>query len=346
VLNPQERAALASDSRKLQDNAGWKTVEDASTGIKLGVPLKLMPNYAGVPNGAKWSSQQGQMQVEITRLREAGMTTAIAAARERTKAPPARELKYSVVRPDFFVLSGMQGLKKFYLRGQLLNGEVRTMTILYDQATEGVMEPVMIAMSSAFNPFKASDAATPPPRRAVEYATGAIVSADGAIVTDRAATDGCQAIVVAGRGNADRIANDEKSGLALLRVYGMSNLSALPLGTGAAKPDLTLTGIADPQAQNGGDAVTSVAVKQGGDALTPAPASGFAGAVAFDADGKFAGLATLKPAQVAGAATAASQAALISADAVRGFLTANKVAVASGAANAKAAVVRVICVRK
>lgn len=347
VLNPQERAALASEAKKLQDNAGWKMVEDMSTGIRLGVPLKLAPNYSGVPNGAKWSSQQGQVQIEVAKLREAGMTTAIAAARERTKAPPARELKYSVVRPDFFVLSGMQGLKKFYLRGQLLNGEVRTMTVLYDQATEGVMEPVVIAMSSAFNPFKTSDASTPPPRRTVEYATGVIVSADGAIVTDRNATEACTTIAIAGKGNADRVAQDEKSGLALLRIYGASNLSPLALGTGATKPELTLTGIADPQSQNGGDAVTSVAVRTGTDgAVAPAPAQGFAGAPALDADGKFAGLATLKPAQVAGPAPAASQAALISADAVRGFLAANKVEATSGAANAKASVVRVICVRK
>lgn len=347
VLNPQERTALASEAKKLQDNTGWKVVDDLSTGIRLGVPLKLAPNYAGVPNGAKWSSQQGQVQIEVTKLREAGMTTAIAAARERTKAPPARELKYSVVRPDFFVLSGMQGLKKFYLRGQLLNGEVRTMTILYDQATEGVMEPVVIAMSSAFNPFKTSDASTPPPRRAVEYATGVIVSADGAIVTDRNATEACQTIAIAGKGNADRVAQDEKSGLALLRIYGASNLTPLALGAGTAKPELTLTGVADPQAQNGADAVTAVAVKMGADGVVaPAPAQGFAGAPALDADGKFAGLATLRPAQVAGPAPATSQAALIPADAVRGFLTANKIAAASGAANAKAAVVRVICVRK
>ena len=31
--------------------------------------------------------------------------------------------------------------------------EARILTILYDQATEGTMEPVVIAMSSAFNPF-------------------------------------------------------------------------------------------------------------------------------------------------------------------------------------------------
>jgi hypothetical protein len=348
ALNPQERAALAAASKKLQDNAGWRMVDDMVSGGRLGVPLKLTPQVQSIAGmtGMKWSSAQGQIQIETWRVREPNLTTAIVAGRERAKAPPAREVKYNVVRPDFFVMSGMQGLKKFYIRGALQGGEVRGMTILYDQATEGTMGPVVIAMSSAFNPFRAGEVIAPP-RRLVDYATGVVVSADGAIVTDRAATDGCQVITVAGRGNADRIASDEKSGLTLLRIYGDDKLAALSPNAGAAKADVTLTGIADPQAQGGRAAVTSVAAKIGADAtLMPAPNSGFAGAPAFDADGRFAGLATLKPVQVAGAGVAATQGALISADAVRAFLDANGIKPAAGAGDAKAAVVRVICVRK
>ena len=54
---------------------------------------------------------------------------------------------------DFFILSGMQGLKKFYLRAESRDLEVRGLTILYDQATEGIMDPVTVVMSSAFAPF-------------------------------------------------------------------------------------------------------------------------------------------------------------------------------------------------
>jgi hypothetical protein len=43
---------------------------------------------------------------------------------------------------------------------------------------------------------------------------------------------------------------------------------------------------------------------------------------------------------------AAGQAALVSADTVRGFLGTNGVTPASGSSDAKASVVRVICVRK
>ena len=84
-------------------------------------------------------------------------------------------------------------------------------------------------------------------------------------------------------------------------------------------------------------------------ALSPAPALGFSGAAALDSDGKFASVALLKPVVVAGPPNAApaAQAALVSGDTVREFLKANGVtAASSGSSDAKASVVRVICVRK
>ena len=82
--------------------------------------------------------------------------------------------------------------------------------------------------------------------------------------------------------------------------------------------------------------------------MSPAPGLGFSGAAALDGDGKFAGVALLKPLVVAGPPNAApaAQAALVSSDAVREFLKANGVTAAGGSADARASVVRVICVRK
>jgi peptidoglycan hydrolase-like protein with peptidoglycan-binding domain len=350
VLNPQERGALAEGAKKRQDNVGWKVVFDAGTGVRLGVPTKLVPQQSSDANGARWSSTTGTIQVQMSRRKEAGPTTAKLAEQEK-KAPAGRKIDYSVIKPDFFVLSGMQGLKKFYLRGQIKGDEVRILTILYDQATEGTMEPVVVAMSSAFNPFpNGAQAAGPPPRKSVEYGTGIVTSDDGAIVTDRQVVDGCLSIVVAGFGNADRTAEDKDHDLALLHIYGARGLKPLALNSGAAKQNVELTGIADPQNQGGGAAVSSVkAATTGSDAsLTPAPALGFSGSAALDADGAFAGVALLKPVVVAGPTitAAAAQASLVSADTVREFLKANGISPASGAPDAKASVVRVICVRK
>jgi peptidoglycan hydrolase-like protein with peptidoglycan-binding domain len=354
VLNPQERGILADTAKRRQENVGWKIITDAGTGVRLGIPTKLVPQQTSDANGAKWTSPTGTIQVVLTRRKEASPATAKLAEREK-KEPGGRTIEYSVVKPDFFVLSGLQGMKKFYLRGTFKGDEVRILTILYDQATENTVEPVVIAMSSAFNAFPTgAQAAGPPPRKTVEYGSGIVVSEDGAIVTDRQIIDSCIAIAIAGYGNADRVAEDKDHDLALLRIYGARGLSPLNLANGGSNTAVDLTGIADPQNQGGGNAVSSVKasttqVGGGSDlALSPAPALGFSGAAAIDADGKFAGIAQLKPVVVAGPpnAAAAAQAALVPADIVRDFLKANGVNASGASADAKASVVRVICVRK
>ena len=351
VLNPQERSVLAETARRRQENVGWKIVTEAGTGARLGVPTKLVPQQTSDANGAKWNSSTGTVQIQLSRRKQANPTTAKLAEQEK-KEPASRKVDYTVVKPDFFVLSGMQGLKKFYVRGTFKGDEVRVLTILYDQATEGTVEPVVIAMSSAFNPFPAGTG--PPPRKTVEYGTGVVVSEDGAILADREITDGCLAIAITGFGNADRVAEDKDHDLALLRIYGARGLKPLALGNGTAKSAVELTGIADPQSQGGAAAVSSVKANAaqiggGGDiALSPPPALGFSGAAALDGDGKFAGIALLKPVVVAGPAntTPPAQTVLVPADTVAEFLKANGVNAAGGSPDAKAAVVRVICVRK
>jgi hypothetical protein len=84
--------------------------------------------------------------------------------------------------------------------------------------------------------------------------------------------------------------------------------------------------------------------------LSPPPAIGFSGAPALDDSGKFAGIALLKPVVVAAAtptnAAPASQSVLVTGDSVREFLKANDVTANGTSGDAKAAVARVICVRK
>lgn len=347
VLNPKERETLSDAAQKLQDNVGWKLVSEPVTGARIGLPMKLLPQVTSDANGTKWSSSTGTIQIEMSRRKEAGATSANVADKE--KKANARKTDYSVIKPDFFVLSGSQGLKKFYVRGQTRDNEVRVMTILYDQATEGTMIPVSVAMSSAFNPFPGSTTAqTGSSRKKVEYSTGVVVSASGAIVADRQATESCASIVVQGYGNAERVADDEARELALLRIYGANGLKPLSMAANAtAKPTVSITGIADPQSQGGRSAVTSVSATATDGALTPDLGLGFSGAAALDSDGKFTGLARLKPALVAGPASALpSQAILVSADSVREFLKANFVVPVAGASDAKASVLRVICVRK
>jgi peptidoglycan hydrolase-like protein with peptidoglycan-binding domain len=353
VLNPQERAALSAAAKPKQEAVGWRMLNDGVSGVRFGLPAKLVPQATGIPGGSRWASARGEVQVETFRMTAPGTT--LQASFEAQQKVAERKVAYKLLRPDFFIVSGLQGLKKVYVRAAFKDGEVRGFTILYDQAMEGTVDPVVIAMSSAFTAFPPGVAAGPPPRRKVEYGTGIVVGAGGQIVTTREVTDGCQVITLAGLGPADLVAEDKATHLALLRVYGSRDLTPLAVGDAVGDPEVTLVGVADPQSQAGSGAVSSAAARliaQGAARLVePAPVPGFAGAAALTPDGRLVGLVDLRPQLVAGPSPGTAQSALIPADTIATFLRAHAVPAAATAATgglekAKAAAVRVICVRK
>jgi hypothetical protein len=341
ILNPDERQRLAQSARVHQERVGWRVLDDKATGARLGVPMKLVPQSAPAASGSRWQSGRGEVQVETFRV---SGTTLAQAFEQQKKNPPQRKPDYTVLRGDFFVISGLQGLKKFYVRAHIRDDEVRGVTVLYDQAMEGILDPVAVAVSNTFAPFPSGG---PPPRRKVEYATGILVSAAGHIVTDRQAVDDCASVVVAGRGHAEKLA--DTASLALLRLYGARGLAGVALAReGAREGAVTLVGIADPQAQGGGANVSTTAARLGpGVSLAPAPAPGFSGAAAIDGAARLVGLVVARPPVVAGPAQ--SSASLVPAEQIANFLAAENVPAASGGASldaVKAAMVRVICVRE
>jgi hypothetical protein len=351
TLNPQERSLLAAAAKSRQAQVGWVMLDDPVTGARVGVPTRQVPHTTAGNSGTRWSTAQGQIQVETFRIREPG-TTLAAAYEQHKKQPPTRRLALNVLRPDFFFLSGLQGLKRFYVRAEYRDGEVRGLTILFDQATEPIMDHVAVAMTGAFSGFPGVAGLAHkgmPPKRKVEYATGIVVSAAGHIVTDRQAIDGCQVIAVGGHGDADRQAEDRD--VALLRIHGASGLAPAEFAAASA-PEVTLVGIADPQAQDGGHAISTAVARLKGDQLEPSPQLGFTGAGALDRQGRVVGMVQLKPpvAGTAGGSSAQSLAALVPAATIRAFLEAHRIAPAgsgrTGIEAAKASVVRVICVRR
>ena len=345
ILNEQERALLAAAVKAPEEAVGWRLIDDSATGARLGIPEKLVPKSGTARTGSRWTSGQDQIQVETFRLREAALP---ALFDEEKRTPRLRQVTYSALKTDSFVIAGEQKLKKFLVRAQASGGEVRGITILYDQATEGTMDRIAVAMSNAFQGFPDQRTGPPPGiRQSVEYGTGIVVSSRGHLIALGRITDQCQAITVPGFGHADRIAEDKTNDLALLRLYGARNLAPAPLAGESSKADaLTLFGIAGPLAQAGDGTVTSTPAHLTAQGVEPAPILGFSGAAAVDAQGRFAGVVALKSPVVAGAGAMSRLATLVPADAVRAFLGAQGIALATGHAAMDQSVVRIICVRK
>jgi len=330
---------------------GWTIVTDPATGIRIGLPTKMLPHARDAERGTRWSSTYGDVQVETFRITDRDIK--LAALFEQLKKEPAtRRIEYSVMRDDGFFISGLQGLKKFSVKAQIRDGEVRGFTMLYDQMMETIFTPVMVAISSSFSPFPERSAPFAALAKSVEYGNGLVVSAQGHIITDRKLTEGCQVLVASGLGDAVRVAEDKDNGLALLRVFGPRNLSVLALTADAPKSaDLTLIGISDPKEQNGNHKHTEIKARlMDGSAIElrqPVPMAGFSGAAALDGQGRFLGMMEMRNAVLASAEPTAPPVRLVTAETIREFLGRNNIVAApSQNGDAKASVVRMICVRK
>ena len=354
TLTSAERTKLLASAKEREEEFGWQVIDDPVTGVRIGLPGKMLSVTSEARGGSRWSSRHGDVQVETFKIKDPDTTLASLFERQK-KEPNTRRVEYSVLRSDSFFISGLQGLKKFSVRAHIKDGEVRGFVMLFDQAVEGIVTPIVTAMASTFSPFPVSGMQLASvTAKKVEYATALVVSAGGHLLTDRKVTEGCQVIVAAGLGNAERVAEDQASGLALLRVYGAHRLApAVLAGEAPQGSDVTLVGVPDPQSQGGGKDVTTASARLiaggGTSYLQPAPTSGFSGGAALDRQGRLFGMIESRNTVVASASATAPQAAIVPVDAIKTFLGSQKIAPATGTAsieNAKASVVRVICVRK
>jgi len=348
VLNPQEQKELTAAARTARQTVGWRLLDDPATGVRLGLPTKFVTRTTQGANTSRFASAHGELQIETFRIDAPGTT--LAAVFDQHRKEPSRSIESAVLRPDFFVISGEQGgVKKFSVRAAIKSGEVRGAIIRYDVSTQNMFARLVTAMASAFVAFPSEPLGGAEAQRRVEYATGIVVDAAGRIVTDRQATQGCLVITVAGLGNAEREAED--TDLALLRLYGARTLHPVPLAAAdAAADNVTLVGVADPQLQAGGGAVTAAPARLGAAMadskrpLEPSPLAGFSGAAALDATGGLVGVVTLAP-----AASGAPQGLLVPAEGLRHLLERAHVAPTPAAprpaADFTTGIVRVICTR-
>jgi S1-C subfamily serine protease len=349
VLSSIERTNLLAAAQSHEDEFGWTVVVDPATGVRIGLPMKLVPQARDTPRGTRWSAKHGEVQVETFRIKNSEIK--LAAFFEQQKKEPSRKIEQSALRDDSFVITGMQGLKKFSVRAYYRDGEIRGVTVLFDQMMETIVAPVTAAMVSAFSPFPERSLPFAAPTKSVEYGTGLVVSARGHIVTDRKLAAGCQVIIADGFGDAERVAEDQDHGLALLRVYGPRKLSPLALAANPPrKGDLTLVGIPDPKEQSGAKRLTEIKARLADnnaiELRQPVPMAGFSGAAAIDAQGQVLGMMEMRNFVLASTEPAAPPVRLVTSETILSFLTGHNVPPAATGGDARSAVVRIICVRK
>ena len=145
ILTPEQRQTLSGAMRTRKEYNGWRIVEDAmNPGVRLGIPSKLVPVTEAGATGSRWTAARGEIQIETFREKMAGATLQ-ELFEEMKKRPLNRRLEHNAINTHSFALSGMQGLKKFHVRVFLKDNEARGLTILFDQAMETIMLPMVDA---------------------------------------------------------------------------------------------------------------------------------------------------------------------------------------------------------
>lgn len=110
-----------------------------------------------------------------------------------------RKVTYKVLRPDWFVVTGEIGPRRFYTRYALGEGKLRGFTLAYDAAAAPQWEPLVIAIANAFEPFPAAGGSpggeapgATPALPASPLVAGALAVATGKALMPRAVLEACK----------------------------------------------------------------------------------------------------------------------------------------------------------
>ncbi len=259
VVSTAELAALKASAQKARGAVGFQSLDDARTGIRIGAPLRLLEKRNSMGAQTQMTNRDGSVSLDLFAPRSA--QTSLAARYAKLSAESAnRKVTYKAMKPDsFFVVAGVQGQRKFYLRyavapaGAPDAGVLRGFEFAYPIAEAAELDRVALAITNSFEPFPSapesdktaagapielgktpapspSPTPSPAPIEPVLTATALIV-APGQAATVLTEAD-CKTPIIEGR--PVRFVRAEASGLALLGGDFGGAVPSLRLGVGAA----------------------------------------------------------------------------------------------------------------
>jgi hypothetical protein len=320
ILKPAEREALHKAAAKALAATGFKTIEEQ--GVRVGYPARLATKRTMGRRGPKFASPDGKVTVDI--LSYKASEEPFEALFERLKAErPGRDITYSLLRPDAFVITGTVDGMAFYMRFLRTEADSRGFILGWDPKLSPGFDRIPIAMAVSLGvagaapaeaapakpaaPAVAAAPRTPPvPLAAGEAAapragTGILVSPRHVLTSARLVA-GCLAVEPAG----EVLAGDRVNDLALVQLAQPAPAPArpAPLRSTSIAPGEAMTAM--PLADGAAPTGTRVAALSGAgeDTRRFTTAGPPAEAALFDAEGRLAGLATpsgeaLKPAFLA-----------------------------------------------
>jgi hypothetical protein len=280
IVTQANVSALKEAAAKSKAAVGFKLVDDAATGIRIGAPLRLLDKRDSGTGAASLMSKDGTVGLYLKET-----TGDLAALFKQLSADAGpRKVTYKYMKPDaFFVTTGEEGDNKFYRRYAVEGGKLRGFAFLYPKARAKGLDPIALAIANSFDPFPKGalpPVAAPSPTPSSEgpkLAATALIVAPGVAVT--ALDPGiCKAPIIGGK----PVKFLEGMG-PLARLGGEFGANATPVPVGEPAAELIALSVGGPKATLAVSMAQSVAGSQKVIAALGAAASG---APLFDRQGR------------------------------------------------------------
>jgi hypothetical protein len=307
VLDPAERAALAQQAARQVAALRFQSLRDERSGIRIGVPLALLPKREALPGGVRFSSADGKASLTLTSGAAVGDFPAL--YQQALQAGPglfvpglggAGKVSYRVLRPDWFVIAGEAGTSRYYLRQAQTPQGLRGYVLRYETGRAGEFDRIAIAIANSFEPLGNADPApaiatqaqpsgTSPPGPVLTARTGtALRIGAGRYVLPARLVQDCKALAVDNRsasvmkamGSLAFVGTDSRKAATGFAIASPADGAAIVL----AHADL-----------GAGLALVAVPARLAGDRITGVFQTGVTGAPVIDASGALVGLVAEDP---------------------------------------------------
>lgn len=229
VLSGAEEAVLQGKAAAVYELFGFDKVTDPATGLTFLAPLALTPEKSATRRGTAWKSENGALAIEALSLAETDIS--FFALYSRLIAENRhRRVTYSTIRDDFFVISGTDRGRKFYVKINRANGRSVGFSLSWNPQIDTIGARLAVFMASIASiqdiaPRHFSQGFGTPERRPSSEGrhqagsgSGFIISKSGLVITNLHVVTGCSGIEVAGHGEAVLVTSDPKKDLAAIRV--------------------------------------------------------------------------------------------------------------------------------
>ncbi len=309
ILTDADWTALLADGKRAKDSVRFAVLDDSSTGIRLGVPMRVVEKWVRAPKGAplqtvNYQTNDGALKLDMLAAPLTAKTLEQAFADE-TAAKPNRKVTYKFQRPDFFVTSGEDSGRIFYTRAAKNGTEMRGFTFSYPVARKADFDRVMLAVANSFDPFPtgaivanaptsgpSTGPSAPTPPKPAFAATGLVI-APGKVLTSASVTQACANPVINGQ-PAKAEAGDAATGAVVLATSG-GRAAAIAVSRAAPADDDSIMTLSAASGQPPQIASGSLRAMTNGPLVAAGVAGGVMGAPVFDRKGQLLGVIAENP---------------------------------------------------